>query len=360
MQRMLRRFSSTMGERWNRILTSLGPKPCGPFGYFFEQVHKLGWTVQWDGTVVDHDGIPWSVFADSWAMVHKRVLDAWSLLVTHCVRTDEQFAGLQPFSIPFIRKALTGKQQCNSLVANYTTGAILSTRCKQKILSHEASLCNLCKQPAGAVHLVLECPGTSHARNELDFSLQGSRASFLNLMGIKILLSISLTKGTITLFPGFLRVPISLPMAPLLQELCLVWLWRLGRFAWLTHIVTMLLARHVERYLVASNPITWLSCLQSCLRLRLHPVDISTPIVPMWCKALVSWKLWAGMKDIGPARTTMIFGVGFMRHSSQTLCASQSTGFLVTRSSRLMPLNKTIGVHCIMMQRTILLNRPTS
>ena len=99
------------------------------------------------------------------------------------------------------------------------------------------------------------------------------RASFLNLMGIKNLLRISLTKRTITLFPGFLSVPISLPMAPLLQELCLVWL---GRFAWLTHIVTMLLARHVERYLLASNPITGLSCLQSCLRLRLHLVDIYT------------------------------------------------------------------------------------
>ena len=54
MQRMLRPFSSTMGERWNRILAPLGLKPCGPFGYFFEQVHKLGWTVQWDGTV-DHE-----------------------------------------------------------------------------------------------------------------------------------------------------------------------------------------------------------------------------------------------------------------------------------------------------------------
>ena len=184
MQRMLRLYPDTMGHRWSLDLS--GEQRCGfgPFAYFFEAVRKLHWTVRESGTLLDHKGIAWSVYTDSWGSVKNHACEAWVQLVTNKIRCDEQFSGVQTFDVQFIRSGLAGKKSYNSLRANYCAGAILPTRVKCKFLDEHASKCNLCKQDGSSVHLLYHCPGTALPRSQAPLEVLQDLPSAVSVAGL--------------------------------------------------------------------------------------------------------------------------------------------------------------------------------
>ena len=126
----------------------------------FEQVLILGWSISHDGILYDLDGMEWSVFTDKYAMVRRSVYESWVQFIVPHVREDEQFQGMQPFDLERVRGVLTEKDQYNTVLANYTCGAIVSSQAKQHFLSNADANCSLCGKDGSATHMLYFCSGT--------------------------------------------------------------------------------------------------------------------------------------------------------------------------------------------------------
>ena len=183
-QRMLRRSPAVYQRRWNTVFEKYTGKPLGPLGYFFEQVYKLHWVVQLDGIIVDHNGLPWNVATIPWKMLERHVWEAWIQCIIPLIRIDPQFAGIRAFDLSFIRKAYSSTEGYNGLVANYSTGAILSSKAKAKFLDGSAALCSLCQKDGDAAHVLWECTGTQNIREKMDLALLGEQVPAIKVAGL--------------------------------------------------------------------------------------------------------------------------------------------------------------------------------
>ena len=167
MQRASCQNQDTFRRWWNTAASADESSLLGPFTYFFEQLRQIGWIVEADGFVSDHDGVLWSISWNSWNTVQTLAYTAWVRVITPLVREDEQFSGLQPFQLEQIRSAFSDKKQYNTVLGNYATGAIISSAAKEHYMTSEDACCSLCgSSSGGAVHLLYECPCTKEFRTE--------------------------------------------------------------------------------------------------------------------------------------------------------------------------------------------------
>ena len=162
LQRLLRRRAVSVLQTWSSVLAKYhdDPRLLGPCSYLFHQFQQLGWTLQYDAFVVDQYGTHWNILTDDWSSVQTFIWDAWVQRILPKVRDSEQFSGLLLFHLGLTRSALMSGKQYNTLLANYCTGAILSTGAKVHFLEDKDAVCQLCCQPGGPVHLITECPAT--------------------------------------------------------------------------------------------------------------------------------------------------------------------------------------------------------
>ena len=167
MQRASCQNQDTFRRWWNTAASADESSLLGPFTYFFEQLRQIGWIVEADGFVSDHDGVLWSISWNSWNTVRTLAYTAWVRVITPLVREDEQFSGLQPFQLEQIRSAFTDRKQYNTVLSNYATGAIISSAAKEHYMTSQDACCSLCgSSSGGAVHLLYECPYTKEFHTE--------------------------------------------------------------------------------------------------------------------------------------------------------------------------------------------------
>ena len=126
----------------------------------------LGWTILPDAFVADQQGTSWCLLTDDWSHVQNLVWDAWVQYVVPFVRNGLQYEGLMSFHLSWIRAGYQSGQQYNSLLANYASGAILSTEAKSHFLAVSEASCRLCGASGGPVYLLRSCSATQHLREQ--------------------------------------------------------------------------------------------------------------------------------------------------------------------------------------------------
>ena len=171
LQRALRANSSEIVQRWN-LFVDLETLPLnGPVSLFLEQIYELGWSARHDGIVVDQQGFVWDIRWDTFGHAYDQILSAWVLRILPLIRKDEQFDGIEEFQIGALRKHLSGKDWFNTVLANYSTGAIMSSRVRAHFLDQGDASCSLCGLETSAVHILYRCPGTQSLRDEINVSV---------------------------------------------------------------------------------------------------------------------------------------------------------------------------------------------
>ena len=120
-------------------------------------------------------GIPWSVFADSLAMVHKRVLDAWCWLPLVFV----PMSSLQGCNLSQFRLSARFSLASNNIIlwwAITQPGPFFPPDVSRNSFLMKLPFATCASNPVeqSTWYWNVRVPAMRHARNELDLSLHGS------------------------------------------------------------------------------------------------------------------------------------------------------------------------------------------